>query len=126
MKLWLNNWILKALIKPSKFCKREPIKHWHYQLKWANYKTNFCYVKDIRVLWILDWPIKKFSIKNSFPKIWEILYPILNERERGSRASYTRTNGGHSSILELMMQVKVVITLHVYLFLRQLIKNSRK
>ena len=38
-------------------------------------------------------------------------------------------NGGHSfcnknfQILELMMQVKIVITLHVYLFLRQLLKN---
>ena len=33
---------------------------------------------------------------------------------------------GIPQILELMMQVKVVITLHVYLFLRQLIKDSRK
>ena len=33
---------------------------------------------------------------------------------------------GIPQILELMIQVKVVITLHVYLFLRQLIKNSRK
>ena len=38
-------------------------------------------------------------------------------------------HGGHSfcnknfQILELMMQVKIAITLHVYLFLRQLLKN---
>ena len=94
-----------------------------------NYETSFCYVKDVRVLWIIDWPIKKFSIKNSFPKIWETLYPILNKREGGIRSSRTRTHGGYSfcsknlQILELMMQIKIVITLHVYLFFRQLIKN---
>ena len=44
-------------------------------------------------------------------------------------ASHTRTHGGHSrcnknlQILELMMQMKIVITLYVYLFLRQLIKS---
>ena len=44
-------------------------------------------------------------------------------------ASHTRTHDGHSccnknfQILELMMQMKIVITLYVYLFLRQLIKN---
>ena len=92
-------------------------------------KQIFCYVIDIRVLWILDWPTKKFSIKNSFPKIWQNLYPILNKRKGRSRISQTRTHGRYSfcnrnfQILELMMQMKIVITLHVYLFLRQLIKN---
>ena len=94
-----------------------------------NYETNFCYVKDIRVLWILDWPVKKYSIKNYFPKIWEGLYPILNKVERGSRDSHIRTRVGHSfcnknfQILEVMMQMKIVITLHVYLLLRQLIED---
>ena len=94
-----------------------------------NYETNFCYVKDIRVLWILDWPVKKYSIKNYFPKIWEGLYPILNKGERGSRDSHIRTRVGHSfcnknfQILEVMMQMKIVITLHVYLLLRQLIED---
>ena len=41
MKLWLNNWIPKALIKTSKFCKRKPIKHWHYRLKWAQLWNKF-------------------------------------------------------------------------------------
>ena len=41
MKLWLNNWIPKALIKPSKFSKRKPIKHWHYRLKWAQLWNKF-------------------------------------------------------------------------------------
>ena len=68
-------------------------------------------------------------MKNSFLTIWESFYPILNEREGGSRATHNRTHGGeffcnkNFQILELMMQVKIVITLHVYLFLRQFIKN---
>ena len=40
-KLWLNNWISKVLIKPSTFCKRKPIKHWHYWLKWAQLWNKF-------------------------------------------------------------------------------------
>ena len=60
IKLWLNNWIPKALIMPSTFYKRKPIKHWHYRLKWAQLWKFFCYIKYIRVIWILDWPIKKF------------------------------------------------------------------
>ena len=122
---------MNILIKPSKLCKREP-KALTLSTEWNkhNCKTNFCYVKDIRILWILDWSIKKFSIKKSFPKTWENLYPILNEREGGGgRASHTRTHGGYFlcnknfQFLELMMQMKIVITLHVYLFLTQLIKN---
>ena len=110
MKLWLNNWISKVLIKPSKCCERKPIKHWIIDWNEHNYETNFYYVKDIRVLWILDWPIRKCSFKNYFPKIWESLYPILNERDGKSRASYTSTHGGHSfcnknvQILELMSE----------------------
>ena len=94
-----------------------------------NYETNFCYVKDIRVLWILDWPVKKFSVSYSFSKIWQSLYSILNEGDGGTRASNTRAHGGDSfsnknfQILELMMKMKIVITLYIYLFLRQLIKN---
>ena len=86
------------------------------------------YVKDLRILSILDLLIKKFSIKIYFRKIWENLYPILHEREGGNRPSYTSADDGNSfcnknfQIPELMMKVKIVITLHVYLFLRQLIK----
>ena len=41
MKLWVNNWIPKAMIKPSKFCKRKPIKNWHYRLKQAQWWNKF-------------------------------------------------------------------------------------
>ena len=41
MKLWVNNWIPKAMIKPSKFCKRKLIKHWHYRLKQAQWWNKF-------------------------------------------------------------------------------------
>ena len=57
------------------------------------------------------------------------LNPILNEGERGSRDSHTRIHIGHSisnknfEILELMMQMKIVITLHVCLLLRQFIED---
>ena len=76
-------------------------------------------------------PSKNFQSDILFRKFERAFYPILNEGvgEGGSRASHTRTHGGHSfcnknfQILQLMMQMKIVITLHVYLFLRQLIKN---
>ena len=129
MKLWLNNWFPKALIKFSKLCKSA-----HKKLVWLNetspiMKKKICYVKDIRVLWTIDWPVKKFPTKNYFLKMWEKRCPILNEGEEESRVSHTRTHCGHFfcnknfQILELLMQMKIAITLHVYLFLKQLIVN---
>ena len=73
---------------------------------------------------------KNFQSKIIFLKFERAInYPILNEVEEGSSASHSRTRDGHSfcnknfQILELMIEIKIVITLHVYLFLRQLSKN---
>ena len=61
--------------------------------------------------------------------MWEKRYPILNEGKEESRAPHTMTHCGHFfcnknfQILELLMQMKIAITLHVYLFLKQLIVN---
>ena len=41
MKLWVNNWIPKAMIKASKFCERKPIKYWHYRLKQVQWWNKF-------------------------------------------------------------------------------------
>ena len=37
MKIWLNNWLRKALIKALKFYKKESIKRWDDQLKLARF-----------------------------------------------------------------------------------------
>ena len=43
MKLWSNNRFAKVLIKSSNFCKRELMKHFHDQLKWAQLEMNLLY-----------------------------------------------------------------------------------
>ena len=84
------------------------------------YELNFCYVEDIRLFWIQDWLVIKISIQSSFPEIWGSIYPILNEREEGSRAFHTRTHGWHSccnkniQVLELVRQIKIIIILFVH------------
>ena len=74
---------------------------------------------------------KNFLSKILFLKFERTLPHIkLGEgRKYGFPYQYGHSHGGHSccnksfQIIELMMQMKIVITLYVYLFLRQLIKN---
>ena len=101
MKLWSNNRFAKVLIKSSNFCKRQLMKHFHDQLKWLEMK----------------FALSKMSSYFG--------YKIDRSKNFNGNRAHDWQNCFNKSlqILELMMQMKIVIRLHVYLFLRQLFQN---
>ena len=116
-------------------------EHYYYKI-YALLMKSSAYLpsKDNPSIWIR--PVHKrlgyFGYKNDRTKnlnqkflSWNLSEPIshIKKWNGGSRTFDTRTHGRHSSfnknfhILELMMQMKTIIALHVCLFFRQPIHN---